>query len=204
MCEALEVRLGLSSIASVKESLVPLPIRLELFPFSLTLTLSSFCQSPHASVGDVDPQLSLFQSPEYLQQFCGFVLNRPGSPQGFQEAAAYVEDIGDPLRTDFMFCENNGSPQGMKMGLLGKKVRRTQKGRMFVRENGTMIRAGGVHLQGGNKATWPLHVPPRVHATTLRKIPLVNFPSLGPAFNKAALTLSLKAAARLRRVLTKH
>jgi len=169
----------------VKESLVPLPIRLGLFPFSLTLTLSSFCQSPHASVGDVDPQLSLFQSPEYLQQFCGFVLNRPGSPQGFQEAAAYVEDIGDPLRTDFMFCENNGSPQGMKMGLLGKKVRRTQKGRMFVRENGTMIRAGGVHLQGGNKATWPFHVPPPCSRHHDLKKPPSEFPLPGSGFQQS-------------------
>ena len=177
----------------MKESLVPLPIRLGLFPFSLTLTLSSFCQSPHASVGDVDPQLSLLQSPEYLQQFCGFVLSRPGLPQGVQQITHYghnfrgprrphicamvvlglfaltpptVETEG-PLRTDFMVCENNGSPQGMKMGLLGRGARRTRKGKMSVRENGTMIRAGGVHLQGGNKATWPFHVPPRVHATTI-------------------------------------
>ena len=115
-----------------------------------------------------------------------------------------TEDIGDPLRPDFMFCENVGSPQGMKMGLLGKKVRLTQKGRMFVRENGTTIRAGGVHLQGGKKATWPFHVWPQVHVAMIRETPGIYFSSLGPAFKKVATVISLKAAAGLRRALSKR
>jgi hypothetical protein len=200
------------------------------FLFLSPSVLSSSLKAPHTVCDHVGPQFSFFQSPHYLQQFCEFMLSKLASPEGFQEVADYLqdirnpgmphisdmavlglfasthptEDIGDPLRTDFMFCENIGSPQGMKMGLLGKRVRRTRNGKMFVRENGTMIRAGGVHLQGGNKATWPFHVSPRVHATMIRKLPRVYFSSLGLAFNKAAFTLSLKAVARLRRALAKH
>jgi hypothetical protein len=200
------------------------------FLFLSPSLVSSSVKAPHTLCDRVGPQFSFFQSPHYLQEFCEFILSKLGSPQGFQELSDYVEnfsgpglpypsdmaclglfasthpteDIGDPLRPDFMFCENVGSPQGMKMGLLGKKVRLTQKGRMFVRENGTTIRAGGVHLQGGNKATWPFHVWPQVHVAMIRETPGIYFSSLGPAFKKVATVISLKAAAGLRRALSKR
>jgi len=59
-------------------------------------------------------------------------------------------------------------------------------------------------LQGGNKATWPFHVWPQVHVAMIRETPGIYFSSLGPAFKKVATVISLKAAAGLRRALSKR
>jgi len=200
----------------------------------LFLPLTDIADGVHAQMtvcNEVGPQFTFFRTPREVRHFTDFLLNQFKNDSTFQELEIYVrefageglphvsdmaalglygslnlvEDIGDPSRANFVFCENIGSSQGLKMGVLGKAIR-TQNGRKyFVRPNGSQVLAGGVHLQGGNKVLWPFHVSRQVHAALLMDNPWKYANSLRSAAVKAFSVISLRLASRFRRILrAKH
>lgn len=111
------------------------------------------------------------------------------------------EDIGASNRTNFIFCENIGSPQGLKMNFLGKKLTVRKGRRYFTTFEGVKVIAGGVHLQGGNKVLWPYFVDPKVRTAMLRSSPHDYHRARRIARRKAFEIVLLKASARMRKFL---
>ena len=114
-----------------------------------------------------------------------------------------VEDIGSPSRSDFQFCENIGSSQGLRLGPTGKKIRKRKGIPHFIRHSGDLIPAGGVHLQGGNKDLWPLFASPGVRRQVLRYFPQRYGLALRDMVRKVLLALGMQVSRRLRNALGK-
>jgi len=141
-------------------------------------------QSPMTVVDRVGPQFTFFINLDAVTQFTDFVTESFSSNSGFERLSNFVdewvdnglphvsdmatlgsyarehrlEDLGTADRLNFIFCENVGSSQGLAMSLLGKKVTVRGKRRFFTTKDGRKVLAGGIHLQGGNKALWPYFV----------------------------------------------
>jgi hypothetical protein len=172
----------------------------------------------------VGPQFTVFTSVQPLREYCDFITIAYSSAHALKEIQSFVEvheasglphisdmatlgvyaerhqldDIGDPERHDFVFDENIGSPQGLKLGLLGKRIRRRRGTKRFIRPSGREVIAGGVHLQGGNKALWPLFVGFPVLLLLSRKQPHLLSRALLDALKKACRVVFLRAGQRSR------
>jgi hypothetical protein len=182
---------------------------------------------------EVGPQFTVFTSVQALREYCAFITDSFSSPralgaiQGFVDGhqsaglphisdmatlGVYAErhqlnDLGNAERQDFVFDENIGAPQGLRLGLLGKRIRTRSGTKRFIRPSGNDVIAGGVHLQGGNKTLWPLFVSIPVLLLLARKEPRLLVLALVKAFRKAGRVVFLRAGERgrmaLRRFRTK-
>lgn len=135
-------------------------------------------------VDRVGPQFTFFLDYDAITQFTDFLTECFSSNSGYRRLVHFVnewgetglphvsdmaaigsyaidqglEDIGNPQRDSFIFCENVGSSQGLAMSMLGKKVTIRHRRRFFTTRDRRSVLAGGVHLQGGNKVLWPYFV----------------------------------------------
>ncbi len=167
----------------------------------------SFFSSPAALNAFTNYLLTIFLDPKELIEVENFVENygHPGLPHVSDMAALgryarlhILEDLGKPERTTFVFCENIGSPQGLQLGHVGKKIRRRAGQRFFITAAGRRVLAGGVHLQGGNKVLWPFFVDGKVRRKMLRCSPVLYISSLCSALSKVAKTRAIRLMSRLR------
>ena len=186
--------------------------------------------SADLSVCDVSgPQFVFMKSRRSLHRYTTFISDHFSTDEGFQQLQDYVsksnlsglphvsdmvslglfgetnevEDIGSPSRSDFQFCENIGSSQGLRMGLLGKKMRVRNGVPSFVRLDGSLIPAGGVHLQGGNKALWPFFASFALQLQIVRHFPRGYANAISEALRKALLAMSLRPARLARKILAR-
>ena len=177
-------------------------------------------------VDKVGPQFTFFRSRTAISDFTMFLTESFSTDEGFERLAAFVresdsgvphvsdmaafgvysathklDDLGSPERNDFIFCENIGTPQGLVMGILGKKIKARKTHRYFTTLDGRDVLAGGVHLQGGNKVLWPYFVDPNVKSA-LRKSSPLDYARARRAARKKALSVGLlRFSTRLRRAL---
>lgn len=176
-------------------------------------------------VDDIGPQFSFFSDSSAVSAFTRYVTGVFSTPENFSAVKNFVddyanpglpnvsdmavlglyaqenhlEDLGKADRTDFIFCENIGAPQGLRSGALGKKIQWEGRLRFFVTPNGAKVLAGGVHLQGGNKVLWPFFVDGPVHRGIFSDTPLEYLSAIARAVGKATHVGLLRVAARLRR-----
>lgn len=183
--------------------------------------------SPMTVVDKVGPQFTFFRSRTAISDFTTFLTESFSTDEGFERLTTFVreshdlgvphvsdmaafgvysklhklDDLGSSERNDFIFCENIGTPQGLVMGSLGKKIRTRKPHRYFSTLDGRDVMAGGVHLQGGNKALWPYFVDPSVKSA-LRKSSPLDYARARRAARKKALSVGLlRFSTRLRRAL---
>lgn len=183
--------------------------------------------SPMTVVDKVGPQFTFFRSRTAISDFTTFLTESFSTDEGFERLATFVresqdlgvphvsdmaafgvysklhklDDLGSSERNDFIFCENIGTPQGLVMGSLGKKIRTRKPHRYFSTLDGRDVMAGGVHLQGGNKALWPYFVDPSVKSALRNSSPL-DYARARRAARKKALSVGLlRFSTRLRRAL---
>jgi len=173
---------------------------------------------------EVGPQFTVFTSVQALREYCDFITSAYSSAHVLKDIQAFVDvhksaglphisdmatlgvfaerhqldDIGNPERHDFVFDENIGSPQGLKLGLLGKQIRTRSGRKRFIRPTGEEVIAGGVHLQGGNKTLWPLFVGVPVLLLLSRKQPRLLSQALLDALRKACRVVFLRTGERSR------
>jgi hypothetical protein len=174
---------------------------------------------------EVGPQFTVFTSVQALHEYCAFITRAYSYPQALEEIQGFVEvhrsaglphisdmatlgvyaerhrldDLGNPERHDFVFDENIGAPQeGLKLGLLGKKIRTRNGTKHFIRPSGQEVIAGGVHLQGGNKTLWPLFVSVPVLLLLAREQPRLLAQALLQALKKACRVVFLREGQRIR------
>lgn len=183
--------------------------------------------SPMTVVDRVGPQFTFFRSRTAISDFTTFLTESFSTDEGFERLATFVgesqdlgvphvsdmaafgvysklhklDDLGSPERNDFIFCENIGTPQGLVMGSLGKKIRTRKTHRYFSTLDGRDVMAGGVHLQGGNKALWPYFVDPSVKSALRKSSPLDYARARRTARKKALSVGLLRFSTRLRRAL---
>ena len=71
-----------------------------------------------------------------------------------------VGDLRSKENNIVFYCDNFSYPQGMQMGIVGKKIEKDLNGdRFFIyNETGTRHLAGGIHFQGVMKPSWILHL----------------------------------------------
>ena len=193
-------------------------------------TVTETVQTDMTVVDKVGPQFTYFRSPEALTRFTGFLLESFLNPEGYELLRGFVresgdtgvphvsdmaafgayaqlnklEDLGNPNRRDFVFCENIGSPQGLATNFLGKKIISRRGRRHFTTREGRAIVAGGVHLQGGNKDLWPYFVDFSVKQSLQKHSPRDYAKALRVARQKAFRIGLLKIAARSRKLFTRE
>ena len=181
-------------------------------------------------VDKVGPQFTFFRNLKALTDFTAFLTESFSTDSGFERLDKFVresgdagvphvsdmaalgvyarerklEDLGDSNRKDFVFCENIGSPQGLVMSPMGKRVTKRHGRRYFTTLEGREVLAGGVHLQGGNKDLWPYFVDHTVRAALRRSSPLDYSHARRTARQKAFRIGLLKASARARNLLTRR
>jgi len=181
-------------------------------------------------VDKVGPQFTFFLTLQALTDFTNFLTDSFSTDKGFEQLAKFVresddagvphvsdmaafgvyarehklEDLGDSTRKDVVFCENIGSPQGLVMSPMGKKVTKRQGRRYFTTLEGRVLRAGGVHLQGGNKDLWPYFVDHNVRAALRRSSPRDFSRARRTARQKAFRIGLLKASTRAKNLLTRR
>jgi len=112
-----------------------------------------------------------------------------------------LEDIGASDRTNFIFDENIGSSQGLRMNFLGKKLTIRKGRRYFTTLEGVKVIAGGVHLQGGNKVMWPYFVDPKVRTAILKSSPHDYFRARRIARKKSFEIVLLRISARVKKFI---
>lgn len=177
-------------------------------------------------VDRVGPQFTFFLGIQALHDFTSFLLESFARDKGFQRLRDFVrersndgvphvsdmaafgvyardkflEDLGASDRQNFVFCENLGSPQGLVMNLLGKKVTTRRRRKYFTTLQGKKVIAGGVHLQGGNKALWPYFVDATVKRTFREYAPQDYSVARRTALKKAFQIVLLKSAGQARRL----
>lgn len=180
-------------------------------------------------VDKVGPQFTFFRSRATISSFTAFLIESFSTDQGFELLATFVresedlgvphvsdmaafgvyfklhnlDDLGNPERNDFIFCENIGTSQGLRMGILGKKIKTHKSHRYFTTLDGRDVTAGGVHLQGGNKALWPYFVDPSVKSLLRECSPLDYARARRTARKKALLAGFLRLSTQLRRTPTR-
>lgn len=183
--------------------------------------------SPMTVVDKVGPQFTFFRSRTALAHFTTFLTESFSTNEGFERLASFVrefedvgiphvsdmaafgvystlhklDDLGSPERNDFIFCENIGTPQGLVMGSLGKKIKTRKTHRYFSTLDGRAVTAGGIHLQGGNKALWPYFVDPSVRSVLRESSPLDYARARRTARKKALSVGLLRFSTRLIRAL---
>ena len=185
--------------------------------------------TPMTVVDSVGPQFTFFLTTKALVDFTNFLTESFRTESGFESLKDFVresndagvphvsdmaafgvyarshnlEDLGAAERDDIIFCENIGSPQGLVMNALGKKVTTRQGRRYFTKQNGRRVLAGGVHLQGGNKDLWPYFVDTSVKRTLAQHSPRDYADARRKARQKAFRIGLLKTSARVRTLLTR-
>ena len=185
--------------------------------------------TPMTVVDSVGPQFTFFLTTQALADFTEFLTKSFRIKSGFERLKDFVresndagvphvsdmaafgvyarshnlEDLGAAERDDIIFCENIGSPQGLVMNALGKKVTTRQGRRYFTKQNGRRVLAGGVHLQGGNKDLWPYFVDTSVKRTLAQHSPGDYADARRKARQKAFRIGLLKTSARVRTLLTR-
>lgn len=185
--------------------------------------------TPMTVVDAVGPQFTFFLTTKALADFTEFLISSFRTESGFERLKDFVresndagvphvsdmaafgvyarshglEDLGATDRNDIIFCENIGSPQGLVMNALGKKVTTRQGRRYFTKQNGRRVLAGGVHLQGGNKDLWPYFVDTSVKRTLAQHSPRDYADARRKARQKAFRIGLLKTSARVRTLLTR-
>lgn len=179
-------------------------------------------------VDRVGPQFTFFRSRDSLTTFTKFLSHSFRRDSGFQRLKDFVTDSGDAglphvsdmaafgvyardnalddlgkaEREDFVFCENIGSSQGLKMNTLGKRVARQRGRRYFTTHGGRHVLSGGVHLQGGNKVLWPFFVDSAVRKK-MRELSALEYQiARREALDKMVRIGLLKSAARLRKFVS--
>lgn len=185
----------------------------------------------HMTVVDkVGPQFTYFRSPEALASFTDFLLESFINSEGYELLKSFVqesgnsgvphvsdmaafgvysqmnelEDLGNPNRRDFIFCENIGSSQGLATNFLGKRIISWSGRRHFTTREGRIIVAGGVHLQGSNKDLWPYFVDSSVKHALQKHSQRDYSNALRVARQKAFRIGLLKIAARLRKLFVRE
>jgi len=179
-------------------------------------------------VDRVGPQFTYFQNTHALAQFTAFLTESFSSEAGFQRLKDFViesqdaglphvsdmaaiglyaqdqhlEDLGKPDRTNFIFCENIGSSQGLVMSTLGKRITKRGGRRYFTTRDGRSVLAGGVHLQGGNKVLWPFFVDATVRKQMSKHSPADFRVARREALRKLVGISLLKTASVVRRLVT--
>jgi len=181
--------------------------------------------TPMTVVDTVGPQFTFFLTSEALSDFTDFLTESFLTESGFARLKDFVrdhddagvpnagdmaafgvyagshklDDIGASNRDGFIFCENIGSPQGLVMSALGKRVTRRKGHRHFTTQGGRNVLAGGVHLQGGNKDLWPFFVDHSVRQAVQRISPLEYRVAIRSALLKALKVSLVRVTSMLRR-----
>ena len=181
-------------------------------------------------VDKVGPQFTFFLTPQALIDFTTFLTESHSTDKGFEllrqfvrewgdsgvphvsDMAAFgvyarehkLEDLGASNRKDVLFCENIGSPQGLVMSPMGKKVTKRHGRRYFTTLEGREVLAGGVHLQGGNKDLWPYYVDHTVRTTLRKSSPRDYSDARRTARQKAFRIGLLKTSARARNLVSRQ
>jgi hypothetical protein len=184
--------------------------------------------TPMTVVDSVGPQFTFFLTTKALADFTDFLTESFLTDNGFKRLKDFVreskdagvphvsdmaafgvyarsqklDDLGSVVRNDVIFCENIGSPQGLVMNALGKRVTTRQGRRYFTTQDGRHVLAGGVHLQGGNKDLWPYFVDASVRRTMAQHSPRDYADERRKARQKAFRIGLLKTSARVRTALT--
>ena len=185
--------------------------------------------TPMTVVDSVGPQFTFFLTTKALADFTDFLTESFRTDSGFERLKNFVresddagvphvsdmaafgvyagshnlEDLGAAERNDVIFCENIGSPQGLVLSTVGKKVTTRQGRRYFRTQDGRRVLAGGVHLQGGNKDLWPYFVDTSVKRTLAQHSPRDYADARRKARQKAFRIGLLKTSARVRTLLTR-
>jgi hypothetical protein len=181
-------------------------------------------------VDRVGPQFTFFRSRDSLTTFTKFLSHSFRRDSGFQRLKDFITDSGDAglphvsdmaafgvyardnalddlgkaEREDFVFCENIGSPQGLVMNTLGKRVSRRRGRRYFTTRDGRQVLSGGVHLQGGNKVLWPFFVDTTVRKK-MKELSALDYQiARSEALDKVVRIGLLKSAARVRKLVSGH
>jgi len=179
--------------------------------------------TPMTVVDSVGPQFTFFLTTKALADFTDFLTESgfellkdfvreskdAGVPHvsdmaafGVYARSQKLDDLGSVDRNDVIFCENIGSPQGLVMNALGKRVTTRQGRRYFTTQDGRDVLAGGVHLQGGNKDLWPYFVDNTVKRAMAQHSPRDYADARRKARQKAFRIGLLKTSARVRTALT--
>lgn len=172
----------------------------------------TFFRNPSALKGYVAFLESSFSSRAKLEKIQDFVDRRQdfGLPHisdmatiGYYAKLKKLTDLGKwhPDQTGYFFDENIGLSQGMKLGLLGKKIVTRKGEKYFLPKPGGFVLAGGVHLQGGNKVLWPFFVTSSVHLTLIRSAPIDYLFAIVQALAKCAMLVWLRIGTIVRRAV---
>jgi hypothetical protein len=179
-------------------------------------------------VNKVGPQFTYFRNSDTLSMFTQFLTKSFADAPGLQRLKDFVhtsDDAGLPHVSDmaafgvfalenrlddvgiagdrsFVFCENVGLSQGLRMNALGKRVVKRYGSRHFITHDGRHVLAGGVHLQGGNKVLWPFFVDQSVRRAVQRISPLEYRVEIRAAILKALMVSLLRVTSMLRRKLS--
>lgn len=175
---------------------------------------------------EVGPQFTFFKNKAALREYVDFIEYSFSNEKGLEGLQDFVdrrsdhgvphigdmvtmgrwaeikelEDLGkvDLKRDLHIFDENIGTSQGLKLGILGKKLITKSGTKYFLDLTGMPVLAGGVHLQGGNKLLWPRFVSHTVHIAFLRAEPISYLAALVAMIQKALLVILSKAMGNLR------
>lgn len=184
-------------------------------------------QTGMSVVDEVGPQFTFFRSRKDVAEFKDFLLASFTFPEkyallqnfvwkfrgeglpnvvdmaalGYYAQQRKLDDFGKPHRLDFVFCENIGSSQGLQRGPIGKKITIRRGERYFTTHDGRRVRAGGIHLQGGNKLLWPFFVDAGVNRTLKNLHPHQFHAARREALSKGLTVGFLKLAARGRTMI---
>lgn len=175
---------------------------------------------------EVGPQFTFFTNKAALREYVNFIESSFSNKSGLESLQDFVdsrsdygvphigdmvtigrwaqvkglEDLGklDQRRGLHIFDENIGTSQGLKLGILGKKVMTLSGVKYFVDLSDRPVLAGGVHLQGGNKFLWPRFVSRHVHRAFLRTDPITYLTALMAMTHKALVIMLSKAKGNFR------
>lgn len=182
--------------------------------------------TPMSVCFEVGPQFTFFKNKAALREYVDFIESSFSNKSGLQSLQDFVdsrsdqgvphigdmvtigrwaqvkglEDLGklDRRRGLHIFDENIGTSQGLKVGILGKKVMTLSGVKYFVDLSDIPVLAGGAHLQGGNKVLWPRFVSPPIHRAFLRTDPATYLAALVAMTNKALVIMLSKAKGNFR------
>lgn len=116
-----------------------------------------------------------------------------------------VGDLRSKENSIAFYCDNFSYPQGMRMGLIGKKLEKDLNGdRFFINEeSGRRLIAGGVHFQGAMKPSWILHSTKATRRLILRQEFITGHFRLKAYLNFIYFSLQVLVKFRLTRLVKK-
>jgi hypothetical protein len=148
----------------------------------------------------ISPAFTYIKNVKELDKFCTFVYESFLNIELYEKLVEFVKDysnqgmphisdmtlfgeysstkgsraVGDLRSKDnslTFYCDNFSYPQGMQMGLVGKRIEKDRNGnRYFINEeSGIRHLAGGVHFQGMMKTSWILHTNKATRRLILRE-----------------------------------